>query len=139
LPDGLFWLIQVPDQAVEIGDRTVTVRLDNVPVTDQFTFYDPLPPSGNVPSVTSFVMTYTRSGALRRVRPTSTDPTSPFNWAGEMWTASGSCTFAAAYADGSFAVRGSATSAGQFGELGRERNGLFVHQGSDPAASDETP
>jgi len=119
-------MIQVPDSAVEVDDDTVTVRLSDIPVTDQFTFYDPLPPSGNVPSVTSFEMRYTRSGVPRRVRPTSTDPTSPFNWAGEMRAATGSVTFTAAYSDGSFSVRGHANSSGNFGEMGSEANGLFA-------------
>ena len=82
LPDGLFWMVRVPDDALEIRGNTVTIRLKNVPVVDTFTFYDPLPPSGNVPAMTSFEMSYTRSGAPRQVRPTSADPISPFNWAG---------------------------------------------------------
>jgi hypothetical protein len=126
LPDGLFWMIQVPDNALQIRGNTVTIRLENVPVTDQFTFYDPLPPSGNVPAVTSFEMTYTRSGAPRRVTPTSNDPSSPFNWAGEMWTTTGSITFSVAYTDGSFSATGTATSSGNFGEMGNERSGFFV-------------
>ena len=126
LPDGLFWMVRVPDDALEIQGNTVTIRLKNVPVVDSFTFYDPLPPSGNVPAMTSFEMSYTRSGAPRQVRPTSTDPTSPFNWAGEMWMATGSVTFSVSYKDGSFSVHGSANSAGSFGEIGTERNGFFV-------------
>jgi hypothetical protein len=121
-------MVQVPDSAVVVHGTTVTVRLSNVPETDQFTFYDPLPPSGHVPSVTSFEMRYTRSGAPRRVQPTSSDPTSPFNWAGEMWAATGTVTFTAAYTDGSFVVQGSGRSApSDFGELGTESNGVFVH------------
>ena len=120
-------MIQVPDKALEINGNTVTIRLKNIPVTDQFTFYDPLPPAGNVPSITSFEMSYTRSGAPRQVRPTSSDPASPFNWAGEMWAASGAVKFSVAYVDGSFSAQGNATSTGQFGELGTERSGFFVH------------
>jgi hypothetical protein len=126
LSDGLFWMVQVPDDALEIEGNNVTIRLRNVPVVDNFTFYDPFPPSGNVPAVTSFEMSYTRSGAPRQVRPTSNDPTSPFNWAGEMWMATGAVTFSLAYRDGSFAVHGTAESAGNFGEMGTERNGAFV-------------
>jgi hypothetical protein len=127
-PDGLFWMVQVPDSAVVASGNTVRVRLNNVSVADQFTFFDPLPPSGNVPSVTSLEMSYTRSGAPRQIQPTSTDPTSPFDWAGEIWTATGTVTFTAAYTDGSFAVQGSGRSApGDFGEMGTESNGVFVH------------
>ena len=123
--DGLFWLVQVPEDALEIRDNTVTVKLKNFPVVDTFTFY---PPSGSVPALASFEMSYTRSGTPRRVRPTSTDPASPFNWAGEMWQATGSVTFSVVYRDGSFAVHGNANSAGFFGELGKERNGSFLNK-----------
>ena len=122
-------MVQVPDDALEVDGNTVTIRLKNVAVVDNFTFYDPFPPSGNVPAVTSFEMSYTRFGMPRQVRPTSTDPTSPFNWAGEMWMATGSVTFSVDYKDGSFSVRGSANSAGNFGEMGTERNGVFLNTG----------
>src|SRR5262249_29788340 len=111
-------MVRVPDDALEISGNTVTIRLKNVAVGDSFTFYDPFPPSGNVPAMTSFEMNYTRSGSPRQVQPTSTDPTSPFNWAGEMWMATGSVTFSVVYQDGSFAVHGSASSMGSFGEMG---------------------
>ena len=127
LPDGLFWTVQVPEDAVEIRDNTVTVKLKNVPVVDNFTFL-PIPPSTNIPALTSFEMSYTRSGTPRHVEPTSTDPASPFNWAGEMWQAAGSVTFSVVYQDGSFAVQGNANSAGFFGELGKERNGSFLNK-----------
>ena|SRR5215467_6527476 len=122
----MFWMVQVPNKALKIEGNTITISLENVPETDVFTFYDPFPPSGNDPSVVSFVMSYTRSGPPRQVRPISTDPTSPFNWAGEMWATTGSVTFSVAHTDGSFSAIGSATSQGAFGEMGTERNGFFI-------------
>jgi hypothetical protein len=71
----------------------VTIRLRNVPEIDVFTFYDPLPPSGTVLSVVSFTQTYTRTGSPRQVKRTSTDSTSPFTRAGEMWMAIAAVTF----------------------------------------------
>jgi hypothetical protein len=121
-------MVRVPDDALEIRGNTITIRLKNVPVVDSFTFYDPFPPAGNVPAVTSFEMSYTRSGTPRQVRPTSSDPSSPFNWAGEMWMATGNVNFSVAYQDGSFAVGGSASSVGNFGEMGSERNGAFLQE-----------
>ena len=132
---GLFWLVQVPDNAVTIRGNTVTLQVRNVPVIDQHGFYDPNPPSGFVPSVVSFTMSYTRSGSPRQVRPLSTDPTSAFNWAGEMWNATGSVSFSAAYTDSSFAMQGSADSTGQFGEMGYEHNGVFLHQPPNPGTT----
>jgi hypothetical protein len=130
LPDGLFWMIRVPDSALQVRRDSVTIRVKNAPEIDTFTFYDPLPPSGNpAVGVTTFEQTYTRSGALRHIRPTSIDPSSPFNWAGEMWPAIGSVKFSVSYLDGSWSARGSGTFAStDFGELGMERNGVFVDQ-----------
>jgi hypothetical protein len=124
LLDGLFWIVQVPDKALEIQGNTVTIRLENVPLTDNFFFLGP----ENVASGASFEMTYTRSGAPRQVRPLSSDPASPFNWAGEMWMATGSVTFSVSHTDGSFSAHGIANSSGMFGEMGAEVNGIFANQ-----------
>jgi len=122
-PNGVFWIVQVPDDAVETSGDTLTVHLKNVSLMDQFFFPDG---PGKVPATVSFDITFTKSGRPRRVRPTSSDPLSPFNWAGTMWTATNSGTFSMAYNDGSFSAQGSFSSAGNFGEMGTERNGSFV-------------
>lgn len=106
----------------------MTIRLRNVPDIDTFTFYDPQPPTlPGVPTMVSIEQTYVRSGSPRRVRPISTDPTSPFNWAGEMWKATASIRFSAAYTDGSFSVQGEGNSSPtDFGQMGFEHNGVFL-------------
>lgn len=135
--NGLFWIIQIPDDAVTIDDDTGTVRisLKNVAVVDQLTF----PNAGGInlgnsgaPVTLSFDVTYQKSGRARHVRPISKDPLSPFNWAGEMSDATNSGTFSLAYKDGSFSAQGSFSSQGNFGEIGTERNGSFVrHEDED--------
>jgi hypothetical protein len=61
------------------------------------------------------------------IKPTSTDPTSKYNWAGAMWNATSSVKFSVAYADGSFSAQGTGASAAtDFGEMGFERNGIFL-------------
>jgi hypothetical protein len=123
--------LQIPDDAVKVTDNTVSISLKNASVVDQFTF-----PGGagnnlgiaGVPATLSFDITYSKSGARRRVEPTTTDPLSPFNWEGEMWDATNSGTFTLAYTDGSFSAQGSFDSAGNFGEMGFERNGSFVEE-----------
>jgi hypothetical protein len=133
--NGLFWIVQVPDDAVEVTDDTLTISLTNVAVVDQFKF--PMGAGNNlgtagVPATVSFQITYRKSGTPRRVRPTSADPLSPFNWAGEMWTATNSGTFSVSYNDRSFSAHGSFSSSGNFGEMGTERNGSFVrHEDRD--------
>jgi hypothetical protein len=121
--------LQIPDDAVKITDNTVTISLKNASVVDQFSF-----PGGagnnlgiaGVPATLSFDITYSKSGASRDVAPTTTDPLSPFNWEGEMWNATNSGTFSLSYNDGTFSAQGSFDSAGNFGEMGFERNGFFV-------------
>jgi hypothetical protein len=129
--NGLFWIVQIPDDAVTVADDAVTISLSNVAIVDQLTFPNPggvnLGNSG-FPATLSFNVTYQKSGMARHVRPTSRDPLSPFNWAGEMWTATNSGTFSLAYNDGGFSAQGSFSSAGNFGEIGRERNGSFVRR-----------
>jgi len=123
--NGLFWIVQIPDDAVTVTDDTVTISLTNVAVVDQLTF----PNAGNLNPVTlSFNATYQKSGRARHVRPISKDPLGPFNWAGEMADATNSGTFSLAYKDHSFSAQGSFSSQGNFGEIGRERNGSFVRR-----------
>jgi hypothetical protein len=133
--NGLFWIVQIPDDAVTVTKDGVTISLTNVAVVDQLTFPNPggvnLGNSG-APATVSFNITYTKSGMARHVRPTSRDPLSPFNWAGEMSDATNSGTFSLAYTDGSFSAQGSFSSQGNFGEIGKERNGSFVrHEDED--------
>jgi hypothetical protein len=129
--NGLFWIVQIPDDAVTITDNTVTISLSSVAVVDQLTFPNPgsvnLGNSG-VAATVSFNITYQKSGGAHHVSPTSEDPLSPFNWVGEMSPATNSGTFKLAYNDGSFSAQGSFSSAGNFGEMGTERNGSFVRR-----------
>jgi hypothetical protein len=121
--------LQVPDDAVKVTDNTVTISLKNASVVDQIRF-----PGGTAnnlgfagtPATLAFDITYSKSGATRQVEPTSADPLSPFNWEGLMTDATNSGTFSVAYNDGTFSVQGSFDSAGNFGEIGFERNGAFV-------------
>ena len=138
--NGLFWTVQIPDDAVTVTDDTVTIAVRNVAVVDQLTFPNTAPDgaivnlgnSGHAPATVSFDIIYTKSGRARHVRPISTDPLNPFNWAGEMSDATNSGSFSVAYTDGSFSAHGNFSSQGNFGEIGRERNGSFVrHEDED--------
>ena len=133
--NGLFWILQIPDDAVTVTDDTVTISLTNLAIVDQLTFPNPgnlnLGNSG-APVNLSFNITYTKSGRARHVRPTSRDPLNPFNWAGEMSDATNAGTFSVAYTDGSFSAQGNFSSQGNFGEIGKERNGSAVrHEDQD--------
>jgi hypothetical protein len=124
-PNGVFWIVSVPDEAVEIKGDSLTIRFKDVPNVDQLKFPGG---TGTAPVKVTFEATYTKIGSPRRVRPTSRDPLSPFNWAGEMSMAINSGTFSMSYTDGSFSASGSFNSSGNFGEMGTERNGSFVER-----------
>ena len=141
MPNGLFWIVKVPDSAVQISSdgNTLTIHLENVPVVDAFRFPPPAPsnfapdeisisPYQLIRARTSFDITYTKTpGTARRIRPSTDDPLSPLNWAGKMWDATNSGSFSVAYDDGTFSASGTFGSSGNFGEMGTERNGFFVH------------
>jgi len=141
MPNGLFWIVKVPDSAVLISPdgNTLTIHLENVPVVDAIRFPPPVPdniapdeidisPYQLTRARTSFDITYRKKkGTARRIHPETDDPLSPLNWAGKMWDAMNSGTFSVSYDDGSFSASGSFASSGNFGEMGTERNGFFVH------------
>jgi hypothetical protein len=139
LPNGLFWTVKVPDSAVQITDNTLTIHLVDVPTVDAFSFPPPpqkvpgISPLQLVPAKVSFDITYTKTGNPRRIRPASHDPLSPLNWAGKMWDATNSGTFSLTYGDGTFSASGAFDSSGNFGEMGRERNGFFVNHEEEDA------
>ena len=128
-PNGLFWIVQVPDDAVVKTRDTLTISLTNVAVVDQISF------PGNIflgstghPATLTLNMTFQKQGRPRNVRPTSASPISPFSWAGEMSDATYHGTFSVAYNDGKFSATGdfgSTASEQIFAEMGKERNGSF--------------
>ena len=117
----MFWVVQVPDDAVQINGNTLTINVENVAVTDNLFFFGP----GAAPATLSFSITYTASGAPRTVEAKS-DALGPFRWEGTMTPATNSGTFSVAYTDGSFTSSGSFSSSGSFGQMGTERNGSYV-------------
>jgi hypothetical protein len=129
-------MVKVPDSAVTITEDTLTIHLVDVPTVDAISFPPPLPPKPEngispfklTPAKVSFDITYKKTaGTARPIRPASHDPLSPLNWAGKMWDATNSGTFSVTYNDESFSESGSFDSSGNFGEIGTERNGFFVH------------
>lgn len=150
MPHGLFWIVKVPDSAVQIGPdgSTLTIHLENVPVVDAFTFPPPVPsnfapdevdisPYQLIRARASFDITYTKTkGTERRIQPATDDPLSPLNWAGKMWDATNSGSFSVDYDDGTFSASGTFDSSGNFGEMGTERNGVFAHQDEEEDNND---
>lgn len=105
----------------------MTISLTHVAVVDQIKFPANVTlGSTGAPATVSLSMTFQKTGMPRTVRPTSADPLSPFNWAGEMSAATYSGTFSVAYNDGKFSAQGNFGSTQIFAEMGTERNGSFV-------------
>ena len=122
--NGLIWVVQIPDDAVVISGNTLTIHVANLAIADEIAFLGTV----RIPSTLSFDVTYTKSGKLRKIEPTSQDPLGAFHWTGKMWMATNSGTFSVSRNDGSFSATGSFSSSGMFGEMGKERNGVFVDE-----------
>ena len=72
-------------------------------------------------------VTYTKSGRPREIEPNHY-PISAFDWSGKMWMATNTGSFSVSHTDGSFSAQGTFSSSGMFGEMGTERNGIFLNQ-----------
>jgi hypothetical protein len=127
-PSGLFWIVQVPDDALKIEGLTVTLHVENASVIDDFSFLRP----GGVPATVSFDMTWTAIGEVMHFRPQSTDPTDPANFAAEFRLARMTGSFSGSEAGFSFTGTGTAEGIatgnpdGSFAEMGTEQNGFFL-------------
>ena len=102
--------------------NTVQLHLENVPVSDNHFFLGPF----NDASTVSMDITWNAIGSMRQIRPVSSDPTSPLNWAGEFRLATAAGTFSGGHTNQDFSFEGAGTSAGLFAQMGTERNGFFV-------------
>ena len=55
-PSGLFWIVQVPDDALKMEGLTAKLHVENASVIDDFQFFAP----GGVPATVSFDITWFR-------------------------------------------------------------------------------
>jgi hypothetical protein len=94
-----------------------------VPVIDNYFFLGP----GDDPSTVSLDVSWTSYGKERHLRPGSSDPTDPTNFAGEFRFATATGSFSGSNPDEGFTFQADdASSEGIFAEMGTERNGFFV-------------
>ena len=119
-PSGLFWIVQVPDDALEIEGQTAELNVEHASVIDDFQFFAP----GGVPGTVSIHMKWTASGDVHHHEPGSSDPTDPTNFEGEFRPATATGTFSGSELGFSFTA--SASSESTFAEMGDERNGMFL-------------
>ena len=122
-------MVRLPDDDVKVTDHQVTINVSELPLVDRFQFLGP----GNVPVHLSFQITYSQTHGPRIIFPQTNDPLSQFNWAGTVWDATATGSFSFRYDDGSYSAQGNTDSAlpthqlEQYGTMGNERNGFFVH------------
>lgn len=131
-PSGLFWTVPMSDNAMRRQGHTVRYTATNFPVVDTFQIFGP----DGVPATVTFDITWVASGAVRHLRPASSDPNDPTAFAGEFRNALATGTFSGTsvteFGGGPFSFAGTASSAGVFAETGTERNGFFVNLPSIP-------
>ena len=138
-PSGLFWTIRVPDENLTLDEATGTARvaMENVPLVDSFQILSGI----EVPALASFDMTWTPTGAPRQLRPASSDPLDPRNFAGQFKDALATGTFSASsvtqFGGEPFSFTAFASSEFAWGEMGQEQNGSFLnpHRGGRGSAN----
>jgi len=117
---GLFWIVQVPDDALKLEGLTARLHVENASVIDDFQFFAP----GGVPATVSFDMTWTANGQVMHFRPQFSGPTDPTNFAGEFRLATATGSFSGS--ESGFSFTATASSVGAFAEMGTERNSFFL-------------
>jgi len=119
----LFWTIPIPASAVTRHGQSITFTMVDAPTPDSFVFGG----ENAVDGKTTFSVTWTATGPMHQLRPGSSDPADPSNFAGEFRYADPSATFSGSNADG-FSFTGSAGPEGNlFSEFGHEQNGVFLN------------
>jgi hypothetical protein len=123
-PSGVFWIVEVPDDAFRVSrdGRHATLEARNVCVVDSFQFGGPI----EVPATVSFTVRWDATGPRRR-RGSGADvpPEDPAAFLGEFATARSVGSFSGRELGFSFRSRGATTDRG-FAEMGPERNGSFL-------------
>jgi hypothetical protein len=122
---GLFWTIQIPDEALSVSKngKSATLQMEDVSLIDSFVFLG----ENSVPGTVSFDITWTGSGARHHFKPGSDDPTDPTNFNGKFRFGVATGTFSGSNSDGfSFTSDPGASSEGVFAEIGTESNGSFI-------------
>ena len=98
-------------------------------MVDNFTFLGP----GDLHAHVSLDVTWHASGDKRRLTPHSSDPADPMNFEARFRFATATGTFAAT--EHGFSIRHArGSSQGLFAEMGREKNGSFLHDDDDVAS-----
>ena len=124
LPNGLFWTMQLPQDAFEVhrDGRVARLRLRALPLVDTFVFGGSLAIAAQV---NIDVLWRATSDPVERGAGTGVPPTSPAAFSGHFAEASCSGRVSGVETGFSFTT-GELTAEAFFAEMGRERNGSFL-------------
>ena len=123
-PSGLFWIVEVPEQAFRVSrdGRHVTLEAKDVCVLDSFQFGGPV----QVPASVTFTVRWDAIGPrVRRGSGSGVPPTDPAAFLGQFAVARSTGWFSGRELGFSFRSD-RATTDGGFAEMGPERNGSFL-------------
>src|SRR5262249_7978727 len=121
--------------AIQVTPDTVAIELQNITLADEIAF----PGTVRIPATLSFNIVFSKTAKAHHIAPKSHDPIGPFHWLGDMSPATNSGTFSVSYSDGSFSAQGKFDSAGNFGEVGTEKNGSFAEDSQNEQAALRAP
>ncbi|HEY7492141.1 MAG TPA: hypothetical protein VIH59_13670 [Candidatus Tectomicrobia bacterium] len=124
LPNGLFWVAQLPQNAFKVrdGGRRARLRLRAQPLVDTFTLGGPLAIAAQVDLEVTWVAT---GEAMARGKGAAVQPTSPAAFSGDF--AEARCRGKVRGVEIGFAfATGTLTATDFFAEIGPERNGIFL-------------
>lgn len=103
-------------------DGLARLHLTEVGTIDNTFFFGP----GTEYSSATFDITWTPTSEVHHFRPGSSDPTDPSNFAADIRFATATGSFTVTQNGVTYTIN-NASSAGVFAEMGRERNGSFLH------------
>jgi hypothetical protein len=119
---GLFWTVQLPDDALTISSdgKQATLKAKDLPVVDTFQFGGP----NVVPAITSFEIKWTASGPKEtRGSGKSVGADNPAAFSGEFYPAKATGTFSVTEPGFTFKSEAGADTDDGFATLGTEKNG----------------
>jgi hypothetical protein len=125
LPSGLFWVVELPDDAFRVSHdgRRATLRAEQVPVVDSFQFGGPL----SVPATVSMNVTWEATGDRQpRGKGSAVPATDPAAFVASFATARSTASFSGSELGFSFRSDPGASTDRTFAEMGAERNGVFL-------------
>lgn len=117
--------MEFPEDAVTLSDdnRRIRLRVRDLPVIDSFQFFGP----NEAPASVSFDIEWRATGPVTAVgQGAAVPPTDPGAFLGRHTDAFSSGTFAGTGLGFRFRSDGRASTEGGYGEIVRERNGVFL-------------